>query len=372
MMALVTSMGGRGDLARSEDARPVRATEQLDRARLSSYLREHLPSSRIPGLDLSREMEVEQFQGGHSNLTYLVRFGELELVLRRPPLGPVPPTAHDMTREYRWLTAIHPVFPLAPRPYLFCNDASVVGAVFYVMERRRGLIVRHEEPASLADRPGERRRVSVALVDALAGLHAIDVTGGGVSSLGKPSGFVDRQVRGWTERWQRSKLDEVADMEALTRWLPAHLPPDAERPSIVHGDFKLDNVMLDRSDVGRLVAIFDWEMSALGDPLVDVGILLAYWSRGKSLDPGDALGSVTDRPGWLTRDEIVEQYGRRSGRDVTGIHFYETFALFKVAVVIQQIFARYARGQTDDSRFARFDARVTHLAREAAQLAERA
>src|SRR5207253_2053954 len=152
-------------------------TEQLDWPRLAAYLREHLPSSDLPRLDLSREMEVEQFPGGHSNLTYLVRFGELELVLRRPPFGPIPATAHDMKREHRWLTALHPLFALAPQPYLLCDDPGVAGATFYVMERRRGLVVRNDEPSSLTDRPVDRRRVSAAIVDALADLHAIDIAG---------------------------------------------------------------------------------------------------------------------------------------------------------------------------------------------------
>lgn len=374
MMARVPSMtGGRPKtLAPSEDARPVRATEQLEWPRLDAYLREHLPSCRIAGLHLSRAMDVEQFLGGHSNLTYLVRFGDTDLVLRRPPFGPVPPTAHDMSREHRWLAAMHPVFPLAPRPYLYCDDPSVIGAPFYMMERRRGLVIRDEEPAPVADRPDVRRTVSEALVDALAALHAIDVTGAGLSGLGKPAGFVARQVRGWTERWRLSKISDVADMEALAEWLVAHLPPDPEQPSVVHGDFKLDNVMLDAREVGRLVAVFDWEMSALGDPLVDVGILLAYWSQAGSHDLRDGLAAVVSRPGWFSRDEIIERYAQRSGRDLSGIRFYETFALFKVAVVVQQIFYRYTRGQTDDPRFAHFDLRVNAFAGQAARLAERA
>jgi aminoglycoside phosphotransferase (APT) family kinase protein len=317
-------------------------------------------------------MAVEQFPGGHSNLTYLIRFGDTQLVLRRPPFGPVPATAHDMAREYRWLSAMHPFFPLAPRPYLFCDDVSVAGAQFYVMERRQGLVVRDREPPELADRPDDRRRVSASIVDALAGLHAVDIVEKGLTGLGKPAGFVERQVRGWTERWQRSKIAELPEMEELARWLLGHLPAEPVRPSVVHGDFKLDNVMLAANDVGRLVAVFDWEMCALGDPLVDVGILLAYWSRTEPSELGDALTPVTHRPGWFTRDEVVEHYARRSGRDVSGILFYETFALFKIAVVIQQIFSRFARGQTDDPRFARFDLRVAHLARQAAVLAGRA
>ena len=352
------------------ETREVRPTEQLDWTALASYLRLQLPGHVLSSLDLSREPEMTQFPGGHSNLTYLARFGGAELVVRRPPLGPVAPTAHDMAREYRWLAALHPVFTLAPRPYLLCEDLGVIGAVFYVMERRRGIVVRHEEPLGLANRPEERRRVSEALVDTLADLHAIDVTRGPLAALGKPAGFVARQVRGWTERWQRSKTTEIAAMDALAVWLASRLPSEVAEPSVVHGDFKLDNVLLDPLDPGRVVAVFDWEMCALGDPLVDLGILLAYWAPTAPPDQRDALTTVTDRPGYLTREEIVDRYATRSGRDVSAIRFYETFALFKIAVVIQQIFFRYVRGQTDDPRFATFGERVTYLARAAAALAE--
>src|SRR5262249_34095127 len=197
---------------------------------------------------------------------------------------------------------------------------------------------------------------------------AIDVTGPPMSELGKPAGFVERQLRGWTERWERAKTTEVPEMESVLTWLRERLPPNADPPSVVHGDFKLDNVLLDPLDPSRLVAVFDWEMSALGDPLVDLGILLAYWSPTAPPSQRDALSTVTDRPGWLTRDEIIARYAARSGRDVSAIQFYETFALFKIAVVIQQIYFRYVRGQTDDSRFANFGERVDYLARHAARL----
>jgi aminoglycoside phosphotransferase (APT) family kinase protein len=354
------------------DTRDVRTTEQLDWPALNAYLRWHLEPGQIKGLDLSREMDVSQFPGGHSNLTYLIRFGGAELVMRRPPLGPVPPKAHDMAREYRWLAALHPVFPLAPRPYVLCEDPSVIGSVFYVMERRRGIVVRHDEPMSLANHPETRRRVSEALIDTLADLHAIDVAAPPIAALGKPTGFVARQVEGWTDRWHRSKIDDVPEMERLAGWLSTRIPPDPARPSVVHGDFKLDNVLLDPLDLGQVVAVFDWEMSALGDPLVDLGIFLAYWSPTAPPLQQDALTTVTHRPGYLSKDQIVERYRARSGRDVSAIRWYETFALFKIAVVIQQIFFRYKRGQTDDPRFATFDERVTYLARQAETLASKA
>ena len=351
------------------DTREVRPGEQLDWKALEAYLRLHLPVHHIKGLDLSRDLEISQFPGGHSNLTYLARFGGGELVIRRPPLGPVPARAHDMAREYRWLAALNPVFPLAPRPYLLCEDPAVVGAVFYVMERRRGVVVRSEEPLPLRDHPEARRRVSEALIDTLADLHNIDVTDGPLAALGKPAGFVDRQVRGWNERWIKSKLDDLPEMDALAGWLLERIPADADPPAVVHGDFKLDNVLLDPLDVGHLVAVFDWEMSALGDPLVDLGILLAYWEPTAPPSQRDALTTVTDRPGYLTRTEIIDRYAARSGRDLSAIRFYETFALFKIAVVIQQIYYRYTRGQTQDTRFANFGERVAYLARHAVGLA---
>src|SRR5262245_11109069 len=274
-----------------------------------------------------------------------------------------------MAREYRWLAALHPVFPLAPRPYVLCDDPAVLGSVFYLMERRRGLVVRHEEPMPLAH-PETRRRVSEALIDTLADLHAVDVAAPSIAALGKPAGFVARQVEGWTDRWHRSRIDDVPEMDRLAAWLSARLPPDPEQPSVVHGDFKLDNVLLDPLDLGHLVAIFDWEMCALGDPLVDLGIFLAYWSPTSPPLQQDALTTVTHRPGYLSKDEIVERYRRRSGRDVSAIRWYETFALFKIAVVIQQIFFRYKRGQTDDPRFANFGERVEYLAHQAEGLAE--
>ena len=346
-----------------EPLRPLVADDP-EWTRLAQYLRERLPASGVTA-DLTVPMDIAQFPGGHSNLTYLVRFGSFELVVRRPPAGPLPPKAHDIAREHAWLAALNPVFPLAPRAYLVCQDLNVIGAVFCAMERRRGLVVRRDEPPALQS-PESRRRVSEGIVDTLASLHAIDVTGGALASLGKPVGFTTRQVNGWTERWERSRTTPVKDLDSVAAWLATHVPPDPATASVVHGDFKLDNVMLDEQDPARLVAVFDWEMAALGDSLVDLGILLAYW--GPTAPPGhdDDLSTVTDRPGWLTRDAIVDRYARRSGRDVSNILFYEVFALFKVAIVVQQLFARYARGETKDERYARFDARVAYLGGRAA------
>ena len=361
-----------GETPDSSDTKPVRASEQLDWGALAKYLREKLTTIIGPRFDAAAPMTVEQFPGGHSNLTYLLRCGDQEFVMRRPPFGPVPPKAHDMAREYRILEAVHPVFSLAPQPFVLCEDASVIGSIFYIMERRHGLVVRDDEPPELADQPAERRRVSEGLVDTLAELHAVDIAAHGLTTLGKPAGFVERQVRGWSERWSGSQTSELPEMDMLAAWLAERLPPNPPRPTVVHGDFKLDNVMLDARDIGHVVAVFDWEMSAIGDPLIDLGILLCYCVHTSTGSQHDAVTSVTHRAGWFTRAEILERYAARARADLTNITFYEVFAVFKLAVVLQQIFYRYHRGQTDDPRFADLDQRVARLARTAAALAGKA
>jgi len=352
------------------DVAPVREGEELNWDALSSYLHEHLPAE-LAGepLDPHAPIEVAQFPGGHSNLTYLVRLGDREFVMRRPPFGPVAPTAHDMPREYRLLSAINPVFSLAPRPYLLCEDTSVIGAPFYLMERRRGIVVRREVPPEIGEDWALRRRVSEGLVDTLAALHAVDIEATGLVKIGKPAGFVERQVKGWAGRWERAKTSEVPAIDRIVKWLLDRLPPDPERPTLVHNDYKLDNVMLDASDPARVVAILDWEMCTVGDPLVDLGLLLCYWSQpGDPEARRDSISNVTALPGWMTRAEIIERYAAQTGRDLSSVIFYETFALFKVAVVLQQIFFRYHCGQTHDVRFADFDQRVAGLAAAAVEL----
>ncbi len=353
------------------DTKPVRASENLDWKNLESYLRENLKEKFADEFDVSAKMEVEQFPGGHSNLTYLLHFGSQEFVLRRPPFGHVPPKAHDMAREFRILENIHPVYPLAPRPFVLCEDAAVIGSVFYVMERRRGIVVRTIEPPQLFDNPAARRDVSEAMVDALAELHLVDIYQNKLETLGKPDGFVERQARGWSERWRGSQTNELKEMDALAAWLTDRLPPDALRPTLVHGDFKLDNVMLDAKNVSKIIGVFDWEMSAVGDPLVDLGIFLCYWVHTSMASQHDSLASVTNQKGYFTREEIIENYAEKTNFDLTDITFYEVFAVFKLAVVIQQIYYRYFKGQTDDERFSHLNKRVEWLARIGTKLAEK-
>jgi aminoglycoside phosphotransferase (APT) family kinase protein len=351
----------------STDTAPIRQGEELNWSALESYLREHLPP-KLDGepFDSAAKFEVEQFPGGHSNLTYCVRFGGLEFVMRRPPFGPVAPTAHDMPREYRLLAAIHPHFKLAPKPYVLCEDAAVIGAPFYLMERRRGIVVRQSIPPEIGEDLALRRKISESLVDTLADLHAVDIQSTGLVNIGKPAGFVRRQVEGWAKRWERSKTTELMEMTEAARWLIERLPPDTPVPSLVHNDYKLDNLMLNSANPARIVAILDWEMCTVGDPLIDLGLLLCYWPEaGDDELFADSLRSVTTLPGWMTRAELVERYAARSGRDLSSIGYYHTFALFKLAVVIQQIFYRFHVGQTHDERFANFDQRVQALARTA-------
>jgi aminoglycoside phosphotransferase (APT) family kinase protein len=354
----------------SGDTRPVRASEQLDWEKLAAYLRRELNALGVDPAQLDREMTVTQFPGGHSNLTYDLSFGDFELVLRRPPFGPVPPRAHDMARECRVLAAVHPHFALAPKPYLLCEDTNVIGSVFYVMERRRGLVIRTDEPDEIKGNADLRGRISGSMIDVLADLHAIDIAAHGLDALGKPAGFVARQIRGWTERWHGSKTSDVPDMESLASWLEVRVPDDPARATLVHGDYKLDNVMLAFDDPSNLIGVFDWEMSAIGDPLVDLGILLCYWIHAAG--GHDAIPSVTKREGWFTRDQIIERYASRSNADLSNITLYEVFAVFKLAVVIQQIYARFVRGQTDDPRFEALGQRVAQLAQIARDLTSRA
>jgi aminoglycoside phosphotransferase (APT) family kinase protein len=356
------------------DSTAVRAGEELDLSALDRYLREHLTE-----LDPTSPITLEQFPGGHSNLTYLIRFGDQEFVLRRPPVGPVARTAHDMPREYKLLAVIHPLFPLAPEPVLLCEDTSVIGVPFYLMERRRGFIVRQRVPDQIGEDVDLRRRLSEAVVDTLIDLHAVDIKASGIVNIGKPEGFVTRQVRGWADRWQRSKTSDLPPMDRVIDWLVERIPPDtSEGATIVHNDFKLDNLMLAEDDPARVVAVLDWEMSTVGDPLVDVGLLLTYWTmraagKGESESQADSnrsLRAVTNGPGWMTREEMIERYETKTGRDLSGIVFYETFARFKVAVVIQQIYFRYLQGQTHDERFRNLDGLVKGLADEALALAK--
>ena len=337
------------------DSAPIRPGEELNLARLQEYLR-----GRLDGVE--EGIVLEQFPGGHSNLTYLLKTAGNEYVLRRPPLGPVAPRAHDMVREYRILDAVSPHFPPAPRVYLACEDPEVIGATFFIMERRRGLVLRRAVPTAYRDLADLPRRASQAFTDCLAQLHSIDIFRHGLDSLGRPEGFLERQVRGWTGRWERSKTEDLPEMAHLRDWLIERLPR-SQRATVVHNDYKLDNMMLDAEDPGRVSAVLDWEMTSVGDPLIDVGIVMCYWAQPN--DPEmrrEAISALTTGPGWYTREELLKHYAAATGHDLSNIAYYEVFGLFKLAVVLQQIYHRFHTGQTRDTRFREFDKRVKGLA----------
>ncbi|HKI98926.1 MAG TPA: phosphotransferase family protein [bacterium] len=345
----------------------MRPDERVDADRVGAFL-----EGRIPGA--YGTPEVLQFEGGKANLTYLLRYrsedgGALEYVLRRPPLGPVAPKSHDMSREYKVLSRLYRAYPLAPRAFVYSEDAAVVGAPFLVMERRRGIVIRDELPERFRGQPELCRRMGEMIVDAMADLHAVNPESVALGDLGRPEGFVERQVRGWAQRWEAAKTEDVPALDRLTAWLTGSVPP-APRVSLVHNDFKLDNMMVDADDPGCPVAVFDWDMCTLGDPLIDLGTLLGYWTEPRDSEARKAFALMpTEEPGFPTRAEVAQRYAERHGLDVSHIRWYEVFGLWKTAVVVQQIYVRLHRGQTQDERFRSYGRRVYSLVESATELA---
>jgi aminoglycoside phosphotransferase (APT) family kinase protein len=347
----------------TDRAASVRSGEELDPARLEPYLREHFPD--IPG-----PLVVKQFPSGHSNLTYSVSLGDREMVLRRPPFGSKVKSAHDMGREYRVLSKLHSVYP-APHALLYCDDESVIGARFYLMERITGLVIRRELPQGLQLSPDTVRRMNESFIGNLARLHSVDYAAIGLADLGKPQGYLERQVRGWMERYQGSKTHELADVDRISGWLRDHMPAQSGA-ALIHNDYKFDNMVLDINDITKVIGVLDWEMCTIGDPLADLGTAIGYW-----VEPDDPpeLQKVhwgpTTLPGSLTRMQLVEHYAQQTGHDVSEIVFYYIFALFKTAVIIQQIYYRYHHGLTKDTRFAGMIDVTRLLLRIAARSAEK-
>ncbi len=327
----------------------VREDERFDETALVDWL-----DGRLPGSD--GELTVFQFARGKANLTYLLRFGEQEYVLRRPPLGPLAPGSHDMSREFRVLSNLWRAFPQAARAYQLCEDSSVIGVPFFVMERRHGVVVQGVIPQIFGGGADvdANRRLSEAVIDTLAGFHAVDPAEAGLGDLGHPEGFLGRQVDGWIERWNRARHEDNPLADELGGWLRDHLPRSSQ-VSLLHNDWRLDNLAVSESDPGECVAVYDWDMCTRGDPLVDLGTVLAMW-----FDPGELPAGLVGMPsavphhqgGFMTRSQAIERYARMSGRDLTGLAWYQVFGAFKMAVILQQIFIRWHRGQTLDDRFA--------------------
>lgn len=343
--------------APSPEVQSVRPGEALNWDAIANYLREHLATE----LALGGAFEVLQFPNGSANLTYMLRFGDTELVFRRPPFGTLAPGAHDMKREYRVLSRLWKCFDRAPRAYLFCDDPAIAGADFFVMERRRGEVIRGVIPESMREHEDVGRRIGLALIDAIAEFHLVDVAGQGLADLGRPEGFVERQLAGWKKRW-----DLVADaqhdgsMQALHQRLESLRPP-SQRVSLVHNDLKLDNCMFDPADPDRVIAFFDWDMTTLGDPLIDLGTLLNYWP-----DPADSEAQRRGHDGMQhmglpTRQEVIARYGERTGLDVSGASWFEAFGLWKTATVMQQLHHRWKVGDSTDERMATVNEAIPRL-----------
>ena len=322
----------------------TRAGEELDTQKLQDYLRD-----KVEGFD--KEITIKQFPEGYSNLTYFVQAGEYEYVLRRPPFGANIKSAHDMEREFTVLTKLRETgFTKVPDAVHLCVDESVMGVKFYLMKRVKGIIHRNRLPKDVRVSEESFRALSKATIDQLVKLHQIDIHTSGLDALGKPEGYVQRQVEGWIKRYVNAQTDDIASMNEVSAWMMKNIPTTS-RTSFIHNDFKYDNLVLNPNDLTDIIAILDWEMATVGDPLMDLGTTLAYWA-----EPNDSEAlrpfSLTWMPGNLTRKEVVEHYQQQSGTPIDNMVFYYAFGAFKVGVICQQIYYRYKQGLTKDSRFA--------------------
>jgi aminoglycoside phosphotransferase (APT) family kinase protein len=337
-----------------DQAGDIREGEELDALRISQYLKQHLG-------DIEGELKITQFPGGASNLTYALSFPNRELVLRRPPFGPVAVSAHDMGREYKVMNTLRPVYPYVPTMITFCDDPSVIGCDFYLMERLVGIVPRAEFPAGLSLTPEETRRLCTNALDKLIELHRVDYAAIGLADLGKGEGYVERQIGGWSKRYRNAKTENVPDFEKVMNWLQDNMPSQV-KVCIIHNDFRFDNVVLDPEDPTQIIGILDWEMATLGDPLMDLGNSLAYWIQA---DDGPEMLATRRQPthldGMMTRREVIEYYCGKMGMQGDNSRFYQIYGLFRLAAIIQQIYYRYHHGQTRDKRFEYFFKRVAEL-----------
>jgi aminoglycoside phosphotransferase (APT) family kinase protein len=342
---------------------PIRSGEELDLAKLEPYLRRHFPGE-------AGTFQASQFPSGHSNLTYSLLLGAKELVLRRPPFGSKVKTAHDMSREFRVLSKLHSAYAPAPEVLLYCDDASVIGAPFYVMQPIHGIILRTRVPYGLDFRPETARRLSVSFIENLIRLHRVDYAFVGLADLGKPEGYLERQVRGWIERYYGSKIHDYPEVDKISTWIQGHMP-STHTVSLIHNDYKYDNLVLDSRDITEIIGVLDWEMCTIGDALTDLATALAYWVDAN--DP-EELQQVswgpTAAPGSFSRSEVVQYYARKTGCDASQIAFYLALARFKLAVIVQQIYYRYHLGLTKDERFASMPQRIQILLRAALRSAQ--
>lgn len=301
------------------------------------------------------DLEISQFPGGHSNLTYLLSNGDEQWVLRRPPFGSKVKSAHDMSREYRILSALKDVYPYGPTPIHFCDDNSVIGCEFYLMNYIQGLVIRREYPKNLNLTPGNIRIQLLNFFDALGDLHSVSLKQAGLDNFGKPKGYVCRQVEGWSRRWVDAATPDTVNCDSIIRWLNDNMPDESGKASVIHNDYKLDNVIFDVDDPMQVIGVLDWEMSTVGDPLMDLGCTLGYWVQID--DPEwfrEARTMPSDIDGAPKRAEIIQRFQDRTGLSLENFPFYFCFGLFRLCVIGQQIYYRFYHGHTKDQRFKSF------------------
>ena len=321
----------------------IRAGEELNTEKLSAYLKEQL--------GLSKEISIQQFLNGYSNLTYLIKAGTDEFILRRPPFGANIKSAHDIEREYNVLSLLQKAgFAKVPEPVLFCDDENIIGAKFYLMKRVNGVILRNRVPKDLVIEPKTFHQLSKAAVDQLVQLHQLDIQTSGLNQLGKPEGYVQRQVEGWTKRYFNARTDDIAAMDEAAQWMSKNIPA-SNRASLIHNDYKYDNLVLNPENLTEIKAILDWEMATVGDPLMDLGTTLAYWAEASDSDALKPF-NLTWMPGNMARNELANYYTEKSQTNIDDIVFYYVFGSFKVGAICQQIYHRYKQGHTQDARFA--------------------
>lgn len=338
-------------------ARSVRHEDAFDVERMHQWLRANVPALELP----DEAPQVWQFPGGASNLTYLVRYPGLDLVLRRPPSGTKAASAHDMGREFTIQQAIRASYPHVPEVLAWCEDDAVIGSDFYVMRHVPGLILRADPPPGLLDDPAQARALGEATFDALADLHALDVHAVGLEPFYRGDGYARRQVDGWSDRYRRARTPDLPDAENLMAWLDQRVPNDVGA-QLIHGDWRLDNLVLDLDDPSAIRAVLDWEMATVGDPLMDLGSSLAYWVQANDDEVFQLFRrQPSNVAGMPTRAEIVQRYLERTGRECDDWDFYEVFGLFRLAVIVAQIWHRYQAGQTTNPAFAGFGQAATYL-----------
>jgi aminoglycoside phosphotransferase (APT) family kinase protein len=348
-------------MTQTDQAVTVREGEELDAAAVDRFMKEAIPG-------LSGEPVIRQYPGGASNLTYQVAYGNRAFVLRRPPLGKIAKSAHDMLREARVMAALKPVYPYVPAVIATCDDHGVLGCDFYVMEQLEGIILRQDFPEGFELSEGDTRKLCLNVIDKLVDLHQVDASAAGLDHLGKGPGYVERQIRGWSDRFRKARTDDVGDFEAVITWLEDKMPEDAGQ-CVIHNDFRFDNVVLNPDNPFEVTGVLDWEMATIGDPLMDLGNSLAYWVQADDESMFQMLRrQPTHRPGMLTRTQVVDYYLEKSGLKVARFDYYEIYGLFRLAAIIQQIYNRFYHGQTRDKRFAAFGHAAQYLEKRCLEL----